>query len=111
MASRKFVRKIEDFDCDNCGVHTLGDGYTNHCPQCLWSKHVDINPGDRASACGGLMQPVGAIIRKGGDDIVIVHECAVCGFRRNNRKGRDDDMGVVIALSARPVREPFKLTI
>ena len=61
-----FKRKIEDFVCGNCGENIKGDGYTNHCPKCLWSKHVDINPGDRASDCGGLMEP-SKMEAKGGD--------------------------------------------
>lgn len=59
------------FVCENCGCKvrplTKG-GYRNHCPHCLYSKHVDINPGDRASECGGLMEPVGVFLtgKKGG---------------------------------------------
>jgi hypothetical protein len=55
--AKKFTRRIEDFLCGNCGATVTGDGYTNHCPACLWSQHVDINPGDRAAACGALMRP------------------------------------------------------
>ena len=52
--SATFIRKTEDFICEHCGREVRGNGYTNHCPYCLWSKHVDINPGDRAAGCGGL---------------------------------------------------------
>ncbi|MFA6992594.1 MAG: RNHCP domain-containing protein, partial [Candidatus Gracilibacteria bacterium] len=40
---KRFSRTIEDFVCEKCGAKVKGDGYTNHCPKCLWSKHVDIN--------------------------------------------------------------------
>ena len=43
-----FTRKVEDFTCEHCGREVHGNGYTNHCPHCLHSKHVDVNPGDRA---------------------------------------------------------------
>ena len=104
MSTKQFTRRIEDFDCGHCGAHVTGDGYTNHCPRCLWSKHVDINPGDRASTCGALMEPVGVIIKGGGDDIVIIHQCVRCGHRKNNRQDVNDDVDVIIALSSRPVR-------
>ena len=54
-----FIRKIENFTCNNCGTFVVGDGYTNHCPNCLFSKHVDTSPGDRKSSCKGLMEPIG----------------------------------------------------
>ena len=53
-----FQRRIENFVCENCGYEVAGTGYTNHCPKCLWSKHVDIHPGDRSAACGGMMEPI-----------------------------------------------------
>ncbi|MEK7061411.1 MAG: RNHCP domain-containing protein, partial [Patescibacteria group bacterium] len=43
-----FVKKIEDFVCKVCGTKVKGTGYTNHCPNCLYSLHVDEEvPGDR----------------------------------------------------------------
>ncbi|HLL91284.1 MAG TPA: RNHCP domain-containing protein, partial [Tepidisphaeraceae bacterium] len=57
-ATPRFTRQVEDFTCGHCGRSVRGNGYTNHCPGCLWSRHVDVNPGDRAAACGGLMEPV-----------------------------------------------------
>ena len=56
--SLKFQKNKEDFVCQNCGFKVKGTGYTNHCPNCLWSKHVDIYPGDRKNNCGGLMKPI-----------------------------------------------------
>ena len=82
---RKFQRKIENFVCEHCGRTVTGNGYTNHCPDCLYSKHVDIAPGDRAAACGGLMRPVGSELK--GGDYFVQHECTRCGFRRKNKIG------------------------
>ncbi|WP_265181671.1 RNHCP domain-containing protein [Geomicrobium sp. JCM 19055] len=40
-------------------VEPLENGsYRNHCPSCLYSKHVDVIPGDRASTCHSLMEPI-----------------------------------------------------
>lgn len=42
----KFIEIDEEFICENCGhkVQRLGYSCRNHCPYCLYSKHVDINP-------------------------------------------------------------------
>ena len=42
----------QSFTCANCGAAVsplAGGGYRNHCPVCLHSLHVDVNPGDRAA--------------------------------------------------------------
>jgi len=95
-----FTRTIEDFTCAHCGRQVRGTGYTNHCPRCLWSRHVDVNPGDRAADCGGLMPPISAMLK--GDQFVIMHECERCGHRRPNRSAPRDDRDLLIALMARP---------
>ncbi len=84
--------------CEKCGTHVSGNGYTNHCPKCLWSKHVDVYPGDRASSCGGLMKPVGLYL-KGGEEH-IVHRCEKCAYEKNNHVAEEDDSDAIIALSA-----------
>jgi len=58
MQKKRFQKRIEDFVCERCGAFVKGTGYTDHCPECLWSKHVDVNPGDREAECGGLMEHV-----------------------------------------------------
>ncbi len=92
-----FTRTIEDFVCGHCGFAVSGNGYTNHCPKCLWSKHVDIDPGDRRASCGGLMQPVGY------SDDKILHRCVLCGFERKNRVGEGDNMDIVADISKNPI--------
>ncbi len=94
MEAKKFIKKIENFVCENCGAEVKGSGYTNHCPKCLWSKHVDINPGDRAEECGGLMMPIG--IEKEGQDFFITHKCEKCGFERRKRTEKEDDFSAII---------------
>lgn len=58
----------DSFTCKQCGrlVVSAGAGsdHRNHCPNCLSSLHVDIEPGDRASDCGSLMEPVAVWVRK-----------------------------------------------
>lgn len=86
-------RKEENagFICAHCGreVLPLTDGsYRNHCPFCLYSLHVDIIPGDRASECGGIMEPV-KIVHNSKKGYQIVHRCQKCGFERNNKISED----------------------
>ena len=96
-----FTRTIEDFVCEKCGGAVQGNGYTNHCPKCLWSKHVDVSPGDRASLCGGLMEPKGVVVSSGTHRIF--HTCTICGFTRAQETSKEDDMKKIIELSTRPV--------
>lgn len=98
MMGKKFQRQVEDFVCENCGQEVAGDGYTNHCPHCLWSKHVDVHPGDRAAACGGLMEP-SAI--EGASAYVIVHRCKRCGEIRRNKAGKHDDTVTLISIAGK----------
>lgn len=91
-----FKRKIEDFVCDNCGQVVKGDGYTNHCPRCLWSKHVDTTPGDRASDCGGIMRPSKIEIKKGEYDLI--HKCVKCGYEKRNKMSPKDNFDEILKM-------------
>jgi DNA-directed RNA polymerase subunit RPC12/RpoP len=95
----KFQRRIEDFRCDKCGAHVTGTGFTNHCPECLWSKHVDINPGDRAEPCQGMMEPIGVESKAAG--YRILHRCTRCGGERWNKSTPGDDFEVLLQIARR----------
>jgi rubrerythrin len=94
---RQFQRKIEDFVCEHCGKEVVGNGYTNHCPHCLYSKHVDVNPGDREEDCGGLMEPIDLELKYG--KYSIVHRCKKCGFTRKNKVCDEDNYEAVLELA------------
>lgn len=94
---KNFIKVEEDFICENCGEKVKGNGYTNHCPKCFHSKHVDINPGDRSCDCKGIMEPV-AILQKNGE-FIILHKCKKCGFERKNKLADNDDMEKFFKLS------------
>lgn len=96
--TKLFSKNKENFICEVCGKEVQGDGYTNHCPYCLCSKHVDINPGDRASDCAGIMRPVGYEIKNGKE--YILHRCEKCGFERKNSVSKNDNRKSLIELSA-----------
>jgi ribosomal protein L37AE/L43A len=97
--SSKFKKKIEDFVCENCGVEVKGGGFTNHCPKCLHSKHVDIFPGDRAESCGGSMKPISA--EESGGEWSITHKCQKCGKEQKNKIQKEDDFEKVVKISAK----------
>lgn len=89
-----FIPRQEPFVCEHCGadVSPLARSYRNHCPFCLYSKHVDAaGPGDRASSCGGLMAPV-SLDYDGKKGWMILHECTVCGKRIPNIVAPDDEI-------------------
>ena len=95
-----FTEIDEEFTCENCGKHVPKLGYScrNHCPYCLHSKHVDINPGDRNNPCKGLLKPIG--IEKFKDTYKIVYRCRKCGEYHKNIMAKDDDMDLIISLSS-----------
>ncbi len=97
MSSEVFKRTKEDFVCEHCGTDNFGNGFTNHCKECLWSKHVDKNPGDRAESCGGMMKPVGTEGIVGKYDIV--HLCEKCGQIKRNKVSKHDNFDAIIAVA------------
>lgn len=94
-----FTRTIEDFTCEHCGTEVLGTGYTNHCPKCLWSKHVDKDPGDRAESCNGMMEPIR--IEGSATEPRIIHHCSKCGLERVVKSSENDDPAAVLACAQR----------
>jgi len=86
----------ESFKCGHCkafiGPTVSGGRHRNHCPLCLYSRHVDDRqPGDRASACRSLMAPIGTFHRPKGEQVVL-HLCLGCGVERYNRVAADDNL-------------------
>ncbi|MDO8510060.1 MAG: RNHCP domain-containing protein [bacterium] len=93
MSDTRFKRTVEDFLCEQCGFAVKGSGYTNHCPACLWSKHVDVHPGDRLALCRGLMEPVAFEQERG--KFVILHKCQKCGMQKKNKVDKNDDLSLM----------------
>ena len=97
-------RTAEDqaFRCVHCkqciGAPITGGKHRNHCPNCLWSRHVDLRvPGDRKSDCHAAMEPIGRIVRRNGEQ-VLLHECRGCGKQDPNRIAADDSPLLLIRL-------------
>lgn len=100
---------VESFTCTVCGTwvtpEDAGGGHRNHCPRCLSSLHVDHQPGDRASLCQGMMDPVSVWVRKDGEWAVI-HRCRQCGFLRSNRIAADDNPALLLSIAMKPLASP-----
>lgn len=97
------------FICKHCGAQVkpggAGTHYRNHCPSCLFSIHLDNNPGDRAALCGGIMEPIGVWVRKGGE-WAIIHRCSKCGALSSNRIAADDNPLLLMSLAVKPLSMP-----
>lgn len=91
-----FIKNREDFVCENCGFENTGNGYTNHCSACLYSKHVDIDPGDRLNTCGGLMEPV--YVSYTNNDKYVIHKCVKCLFEKKNLLNENDSVEAMIKI-------------
>ena len=102
-------RNSDSFICRYCGnvvsMAAPGTWHRNHCPLCLRSCHLDIKKGDRASACGGLMEPIAISIRK-DKEWVIIHRCMDCGILRENRIAGDDNEIALLSLAVKPLALP-----
>ena len=96
---KKFNMIQEEFICEHCNKKVSNLDYTvrDHCPYCLYSKHVDINPGDRANQCKGLLKPIG--IDKYKDTYKIVYECEKCHELHRNIMANDDNYDEVLKIS------------
>ncbi len=94
---KNFIRKKEDFVCERCGERVVGDGYTDHCRECLWGKHVDREiPGDRESECGGAMEPIMAVYKQ--EKFKILYRCIKCGHEFWVKEGKGDNREKLVEL-------------
>ena len=101
---RNFVKNDNSFICENCGQSVSKLNYTsrNHCPACLYSKHVDVFPGDREATCHGLLVPIGIKNAKKGTQIV--YKCNKCSSIKYNIVAEDDNVSVIIEISKNPIK-------
>ncbi len=97
---KEFIVKGKNvgFVCEHCGryVPPAKGTIRNHCPFCLYSKHVDIYPGDRAEVCRGLMKPLCYLERKG--QLYLKHKCTKCGTVKVNKVADDDNVDELFQL-------------
>lgn len=99
----------DTFKCKMCDrlvtPENAGSNHRNHCPNCLYSLHVDDEPGDRTSDCGGFMEPISVWVRKNGE-WAIIHRCRSCGKLSSNRIAADDNPMKLMSVAMKPLCEP-----
>ena len=103
----------QGFRCLHCGSYILcaptiaGVQNRNHCPCCLWSRHLDWrSAGDHLSGCRAAMQPVGLTTkhsrnkyaRERDGELMVIHECTICEKIVINRIAADDSATSLLAV-------------
>ena len=109
LPTKKFRVLNEGFVCDHCGKSILPTSHgtpRNHCPFCLYSKHVDVNPGDRSNNGRGGMKPIG-VEMEGKRGYMIHHRCLQCHAVQRNRAvindPQADDFEMLLELSQKKI--------
>lgn len=97
---KKFKMIDVAFTCRNCGTEVSPLGYTarDHCPKCLYSIHIDNNPGDRSNTCLGDLVPIN--IEKFKDTYKIIYKCNKCNEIKKNIMADDDDFNVILKITS-----------
>lgn len=103
---RNEATSFGDFRCMHCHNRVSaapmfsGVNHRNHCPYCLWSRHLDLfAAGDRLSACKGQMGPIGLTMKRSRNkyrleargELMLIHQCIECEGLSINRIAADDD--------------------
>ena len=94
-----FTKNNEEFTCINClnKVSKHLSTSRDHCNKCLFGLHVDINPGDRANTCKGILIPKALDIRNRKTKIVYL--CQRCQRDVKNIVSNDDNIDAIIELT------------
>ena len=102
-----------NYICAHCHGHVSavklfsGVNNRNHCPYCLWSRHMDLfEAGDRLSACKAPMRPLGLTYKPNRNkysaqaigELMLVHQCVDCEAISINRIAADDFPEVILAV-------------
>jgi len=109
----------DGFTCQRCrqfvssAAGLAGVLNRNHCPYCLWSRHVDLyRPGDRLCACKAPMSPAGLTQKQtrkkyacfSNGELMLIHTCTGCSGISINRLAADDDPDQVMQVFERSAR-------
>jgi hypothetical protein len=98
------IHTFQEFRCLHCQApvhinhHYARVHNRNHCPYCLWSRHLDwFEAGDRLSPCKAAMQPIGLTLKATRNkygicagELMLVHRCQDCAQVSINRVAADD---------------------
>jgi hypothetical protein len=103
----------QGFTCLRCRLYVpcmpdiAGVRNRNHCPGCLWSRHLDWRiAGDRQSGCRAKMQPIGLTTKRARNkyaserdgELMLIHRCTVCAKVVINRIAADDSAAALLEI-------------
>jgi hypothetical protein len=103
----------QGFTCRHCGMYITceptiaGVRNRNHCPYCLWSRHLDWRvAGDRLAGCRATMRPIGLTVKHSRNkyagerdgELMLIHRCTVCDKVAINRIAADDSAPAIFEL-------------
>jgi len=100
------------FHCNYCQAYVSAVSFLsgvrnrNHCPYCLWSRHLDLYAaGDRLAACKSPMEPIGLTLKAtckkygpGQGELMLIHLCTDCKRLSINRIAADDDPETIFVI-------------
>lgn len=110
MKNSHHLSNNNGFQCAHCHYFVSSDPMIagvknrNHCPYCLWSRHVDLfEAGDRLAVCKARMQPIGLTLKRTRKkyglaqygELMLIHQCEDCGKVSVNRIAADDDAALL----------------
>ncbi len=95
--SKVFEKNDNSFICAVCGANVPPLKYTSrdHCNKCLCSIHIDINPGDRANTCLGVLRPI-SVVNSNKKGYIINYKCDKCKQLHNNKSANDDSFEAIL---------------
>jgi RNHCP domain len=103
----------QGFTCRHCALYVpcdpalAGVQNRNHCPYCLWSRHLDWRiAGDRLAGCRAAMQPIGLTIKRSRNkyarardgELMLIHRCTICAKVAINRIAADDYAAAIMQI-------------
>ena len=105
-------RAEDGFQCKRCEAFVSAASFLsgvlnrNHCPYCLWSRHLDLyEAGDRLAACKSMMEPIGLTFKttrkkysSGQGELMLIHLCTGCSHISINRIAADDDPATILSI-------------
>ncbi|KAB8030629.1 RNHCP domain-containing protein [Fluviispira multicolorata] len=106
LANPVFTKINDSFKCLNCSKQVPHAQSTcrDHCPNCLFSIHVDNNPGDRSAECKGTLKPT-AWSQNKKKGYMIHYRCEKCGEEKLNKflehdSFQADDFSILLKLNS-----------
>ncbi|GAA0939738.1 RNHCP domain-containing protein [Nonomuraea longicatena] len=109
MSHSRSVLRTETFTCVRCGLTATTASPAgvrrNHCPRCLYSRHVVDHVEGGPSECGARMAPIAVAVLRDGD-WALIHRCVTCGELTSSPIAGDDNQFILMRMAVRPLAEP-----